>query len=118
MTYITEEEEHYFDNMTSDTVILLERNNAKFKIKRNQVYCYGIVNFNNKSDYKQIKEFNFLGYLGVQGIPIPANYNYKEHNCKTSNRRIQYTETWCPAELSRYAHACLGKPERIIIFKQ
>lgn len=116
MTYITEEEEQELDERNELT---LKRNNIIFQIHSNNVYCYGEVNFKESSDdCKQIATFNFLDYLGWKGVMLPSDYHYDTHECHSPLTSYRWYETWQPDVLARYAHGCLNKPERIVLFRR
>ena len=115
MTYITEEEEQKLDDGKE---LILKRGNVSFQIHGNNIYCYGEVDFHEGSDdCKQIATFNFLNYLHEKGICIPSDYDYEHHVCNSPINKYRWTETWNPDDLARYAHGCLNKPNRIILFK-
>lgn len=116
MTYISEEEESLIDR---GKTLNLQRGDAEFTIESYDIYCYGEVNFDLSSDdmYK-IDNLNFLDYLkGASGYPICSDYDYESHTCKSPISCYRITETWHPSVLARYAHGCLGKPQRIVLFK-
>ena len=116
MTYITEEEEQKLDDSEE---LILERGNMSFQINYNNIYCYGEVDFHEGSDdCKQIATFNFLNYLGWKGIVIPSDYYYDTHECHTPIKPYRWRETWKPDVLARYAHGCLNKPQRIVLFRR
>jgi len=117
MTYISKEEEKLLDANKQLDVI---RGNQNFSINLNNTYCYGQVDFNTGSDdMYDIEDFDFLDYLtGFSGIHIRNGYNYKEHTCTSTERRCGWTETWNPAIVAQFAHGCLGKPERIVLFRK
>ena len=116
MTYITEEEEQKLDDGKELT---LKRGNVSFQIHSNNTYCYGEVDFHEGSDdCKQIATFNFLDYLGWKGIIIPSDYHYDTHECHSPLRSYRWYETWQPDVVARYAHGCLNKPKRIVLFRK
>lgn len=116
MTYITEEEEQKLDESKE---LVIERGNMIFKVHHNNIYCYGEVNFKEGSDNcKQIATFNFLDYLGWKGIMLPSDYHYDTHECHSPLTSYRWYETWQPDVLARYAHGCLNKPERIVLFRR
>lgn len=116
MTYITEKEESEIDN---GKILVLTRGDRQLTIEPRRVYCYGEVDFNTGSDdMKQIDNFNFLDYLnGFNGLPVYSDYDYNTHTCRSPIKRLRWTETWRPAIIAQYAHGCLGKPPRIVLFK-
>lgn len=116
MTYISQDEEFILDKQEE---LNITRGNREFIIKPREVYCYGNVNLNtNSTDYNIIDGFDFLNYLSWAGLKIVSNYTYKTHKCSSPHSKPLWTETWSPAEIAQYAHACLNKPERIVLFKE
>lgn len=116
MTYISEEEENVLDEGKQLTI---ERGDASFIIHKNNVYCYGEVDFSIDSlDCQQIATFNFLNFLLGVGVKIPSDYDYENHECHSPIRHYRWTETWSPEVLARYAYACLNKPKRVALFKR
>ena len=116
MTYITEEEEQKLDESKE---LVIERGNMIFQVHHNNIYCYGEVNFKEGSDdCKQIATFNFLDYLGWKGVMLPSDYHYDTHECHSPLTSYRWYETWQPDVLARYAHGCLNKPERIVLFRR
>lgn len=115
MTHITEEEEKQLDEGKQITIT---RGDATFDIQPTSIYCYGNVDFSTgSSDYDIIESFDFLNYLTAIGLPIVSRYNYEKHECSSTMDKCLWTETWNPAEIAQYIHGCLGKPERIVLFK-
>ena len=116
MTYITEEEEQKLDEGKE---LILKRGNASFQVHGNNIYCYGKVDFREGSnDCKQIATFTFLDYLELKGIALPSDYHYDTHECYSPLKSHRWYETWRPDVLARYAHGCLNKPERIVLFRR
>ena len=115
MTYISEEEEELLDKGKSLTLI---RGDRTFKIEYNTIYCYGKVDFTTGSDdMETIEDIQSLNHLSkYKPMPIYADYNYENHECRSPLKRCRWTETFHPSIVAQYAHGCLGKPERIIIF--
>lgn len=116
MTYINEEEEQKLDNGEE---VKINRGDKTFIIHRNNVYCYGEVDFRKGSeDCEEIANFSFLNFLGYKGVVIPSDYDYEHHECHSPIKYYRWTETWRPDVLARYAHGCLNKPKRIALFKR
>ena len=116
MTYLTEEEEQ---NLDDGKELILKRGNSSFRVHCNNIYCYGEVDFHEGSDdCKQIATFNFLDYLDWKGIVIPSDYHYDTHECHSPIKSYRIYETWKPDVLSRYAHGCLNKPKRVVLFRR
>ena len=117
MTYITEEEELLLDNI-KDNYVNLDRENRTFTIKVNNIFCYGDVDFHNDDDLNTINSFKFLNHLDAVGVKIYSNYDYETHTCSSPNKTLLYTETFQPIDLVKYAHGCLNKPKKLILFSQ
>lgn len=116
MTYINEKEEELIDNGKE---LNIERNGKTYKIKPNQIYCYGEIDFSdNSEDNQKINTFDCLNYLdGFTGISICSNYDYNNHICLSNIPEYQWTHTWNLSKLCQYAHGCLNKPKRVLMFK-
>lgn len=115
MIPINEAEEEEIDNIDSK-VLKFQRGNKTFSVRRNNIYCYGEVDFNDEKTLNEIKDFNFLSYLAEVGVSIYSRYDYATHSCSSPKHCCLWTETWNPAILAKMAHGYLGKPERILLF--
>lgn len=116
MTSISKEEEDLLDEGKD---IEINRGNRTFIIKHKKLYCYGEVDFTNGSnDLTEINTFNFLEHLdNFTGVCICSDYDYEHHECHSPIEQYRYIHTWQPAKLCQYAHACLKKPKRIVLFR-
>lgn len=115
ISYLTDEEEKRLDDGESITIT---RGSLKAPIDSHNVYCYGEVDFSKDSkDLEQIAIFNFLSHLNFTGARIPSDYDYETHTCHSPIPFYRYTETWRPEVLTRYAHACINKPSKIVLFR-
>ena len=112
MTSLTEDEEKAIDDKK---VIRLVRGKYEYTLDPNCVYCYGDVNFGkNSSDMNTIAKFDF-SY--DRGLFVPANYNYETHTAMSDIDKYKMYDTTDIATIVRYAHGCLNKPKKVIIFK-
>ena len=99
--------------------VTINRGDKTFIVHHNNIYCYGEVDFRKGSeDCEEIANFSFLNFLGSKGVVIPSDYDYERHECHSPIRYYRWSETWRPDVLARYAHACLNKPKRIVLFKR
>lgn len=115
MIPISEQEENEIDKGGELSV---KRHNLEFNIETKDIYCYGKINFDNGSeDMDTLSEFNWLDFMTERGKSIPANYNHKNHTCRTDTDRVKYFDTTRPELVAQYAHGLLGKPERVLIFR-
>lgn len=117
MIAISEDEETTIDNI-GDSNINFTRGNRIFSVTMKDIYCYGEVDFNDEDILNKINSFKFLNHLDAKGVNIPAGYNYNTNTCDSTSRRLKWSETWSPAELAKFAHGCLNKPKRILLFNQ
>lgn len=116
MTYINEEEEREIDEMENGFIELV-RGNRVFSINHYKIHCYGDIDLNDKETIEIINKFKFLDFLsGFSGIPIYSRYDYNTHCCHSPKKYPLISETWQPIDLVKYAHGCLNKPKRIILF--
>lgn len=118
MTSISEEEEYRLD---TDKKITIVRDNILFTVNIKNVYCYGVIDFDDYSDdYNAIDNFDWFKACTTQGKFVPNNYNYESHAVEqdSKNKYIQDIETWSPAQYTQYLHGCLGKPHRVLIFNR
>ena len=115
MIPISEKEELAIDNGFLQTT----RDGFTFSIDKSTVICYGEIDFStNSDDFDVIQDMNWLDHLDSIGIPVPADYDYKEHCCYSPNKFYRYYDTTNPAVITQYIHGRLGKPERCCIFKE
>ena len=115
MSYLTQEEELALDNEEEITII---RGDHTFVINKENLRCYGVIDFDNDSDdMERLSELTFLEHLNGRGIALPARYNYKKHSCLTNTRRPQYYDTTSPEKYIKYVHGFLGHPKIPVIFE-
>lgn len=115
MVSITDEQEKRLDDEGS---LFLIQNDKEFFIEKENKPIYGQIDFNtNSDDYNVLETMNWLDDLTALGIPIPSNYNYKEHCCYSPTRKYKYYDTTNPAKVAQFLHASMGKPERVCIFR-
>lgn len=114
MIPITEDDEQKLDKGSLRVII----DSKEFFIFPNNVICYGEIDFSNDSeDMNTISNMNWLDHLTLRGVTVPSDYNYEDHCCYPPGKYIRYYDTTNPSIVAKYAHACLGKPQRCCIFK-
>lgn len=112
---LTNKEEEELDNGNS---IQIKVDAISYNIDPKNVYCYGDIDFNHSSDdYKLISTFRWLEHLIFRGICVPSNYNLKTHSCASHNHKPMWYDTVRPEIVTEYAYGCIGKPKKVIIFK-
>lgn len=115
MAPLNDNQEQDLDTKDSVTIKIGKQ---EIEVDKRDVLAYGDISFDdNSSDVDIIENLNFLDNCSaMKGEVIPANYDYKTHTCKSKLKCYQITETWNPLYVCKYAHGCLGKPKKIIIF--
>jgi hypothetical protein len=115
MTSLEDDEEKLLDN---NKTISITRGHMTFIIKPNDIVAYGEIDFENGSeDLDYIYTLNFYKNNMLSGVIVPSEYDYKTHTVTSDikgGRRFDTTQTDI---VCQYAHGCLGKPKRTIIFK-
>lgn len=115
VTSLTDKEEDAIDR--GDT-ITIERGNCTFTISPKDIYVYGEIDFNNKSeDMSVIADLNWFATYEDYGMCMPANYDYKTHSARSPFNIPQWIDTTCCEKAAQYAHGFIGKPKRTVIFK-
>ena len=111
---ITEEQEKELDK----GFLKYKDSKSTFNIDSSCKPIYGPIDFTTGSDdYNVIETMNWLDHLTSIGIIVPSDYNYEEHCCYSPYKRPRYYDTTNPAIVAQYKYACLGKPERVCIFR-
>lgn len=112
MIEIDEKEELKIDKL-GDKILSLERGDRIFNITKDKIYCYGEVDFNSREDLETIEDFKFV----TDYVQYITRYDYDKHCSYSFGKKPSWSETNSSAKLAKFAHGCLGKPERIILFK-
>lgn len=109
---LTDEQERDLDKHTS---IDLNLGNRTIKINSDNLICYGDVDFTtNSSDYNQVAKLIKNDIIAH----IPTDYNYNLHCCISPNKSYRTVETTDVSRIVQYFHGKLGKPKKVIIFKE
>lgn len=105
---ITEEEEKFidinefikFDNTTID---------------KQNIYCYGVIDINNKQDINYIDKFNLIN-LDDENF-VHSNFDYENGTVQIDNNVVLKHPTWDNIKWFKYNYLLIGKPKRVIIYK-
>lgn len=93
-------------------------NKVEFHIEPDDVYCYGDIDFNEDSeDFETLDGFNWLNDK-LNGIHMPIDYDYATHTCLSPTSKYRTNECRSCAKMTQYAHAAIGKPKYVCIFKE
>lgn len=115
MEPITEEQEARIDKAEKYYgAIRFEHPNGSIIDSKN-IYLYGEVNLNDKNDVRQIER---LKLIDEEGNYIYSNFNYDKGNFITIDRRAKCYPTFNPLTWFMYCHCLIGKPKRIIVYRQ
>lgn len=110
---ISERDEHQLD---AGKTVKLVIENLDFSVDPRNVICYGkidISDFNSK-DFEQIDRIAMLD----EPVHLPLNYDYDTHSCISDKPFYKTCESLSAGEYIQYICGCLGKPQRIVIFRQ
>lgn len=113
MRSISEEEENridkskiYFGDIRYET--------KDFIVKSDDIYLYGEVDFDNEDDLFNITKFNLIN---ERGNHIYSTFDYNKGSFVTKDGVPKMYETWDPILWFKYCHCLIGKPKRIIVYK-
>lgn len=84
-------------------------------INKDNIYCYGQFDINNKEDINYIKKFNIINL--DDNNPIYTNYDFNKGIVSVEGNVIKTSECYNPIEWFKYKYLLIGKPERIIVYK-
>lgn len=109
---LTDNEER---NLDKHIPINLNLGNRTINVSSDNLICYGDVDFStNSPDYNQIKKLIKNDIV----VHIPVDYNYNLHCCISPNKMYRTVETTDVSKIVQYFHGKLGKPKKVIIFKE
>lgn len=121
MTGITDKQEELLEageniSVDFDYEIRGEKRIKKFEISNKSCYCYGTVDFDNPEDVDVINKYDWIGD-SYNGAFVPRRFNYKDNTTELVNNKVATVETFSNILLTKVAHAAIGKPEKLAIFK-
>lgn len=112
ITHLSKEEEIKLESLKDDNIILV-RGNKTFNVSKKKIFCYGDIDFNNEDD---IAIINNIKFVNDKPIHLPSDYDFASHECRPKTKGVKYYESWDEAKICKYAYACIGKPNKIILF--
>ena len=110
---ITEEEENEIDKSERITGSVSYKNGSR-TINGNDIYMYGKVDLNDESDVELINKFNLID---EEGGHVYSHFDFDKGVAETVNGRLHYYTTFNPLLWFKYCYCLIGKPERIIVYK-
>lgn len=115
MTSITEKEEKLLD---ANKTIQITRGNREFIIEPTNIICYGEIDYSNSSeDLDFIAQLDWYKTNSFCGFIMPSEYNYEDHTVTADIKGGRRFDTTQCDLVAQYAHGCIGKPKRTVIFK-
>ena len=112
---ITEEQEQKLDAGES---LFIETDRDNFHVNPQLCYAYGKLDLSpNSEDIKTMIEANWFQSFFVN-IRMFSNYDYKTHSVTSDIPGGRWFETCNMNEYLPYLHGCIGKPKRVLIFKE
>ena len=116
MAPITDEDELILDE---GRAIFVEINGRNVKLTNKSVICYGCVDFgSDSSDMDFIRNLGWCEGDCFRGTALPSRYNYKNHTAVGNLHGVLWFDTCRTDDVLRYKHGCLGKPKRIVVWKE
>lgn len=115
MIGISEEQEKKLINNEN---VVIETDRGIFNISPDLCYTYGELDLSpNSPDIIKLYEGNPFNNLNIR-ISVPAEYEYENHCIVSSIRGGSWYNTSNIKDYLPYLHGCIGKPKRIVIFKE
>lgn len=113
MEAITEEDEKRIDECIEKNKYIKFNKGDKI-IDEKSICTYGSIDVNNPDD---IKIINKLGLIDEAGATIHSNFNFDAGTFTTIDRKAKFYTTWKPIDWFKYCYCLIGKPARIIVYK-
>lgn len=114
MAGITEEQEKDLDN---GKIITIETSIGCFDVNPDMCYCYGELDLSpNSKDINRIYEAHWFDNFNTN-IHLVSEYDYETHSVTSDIPGGRWYESFNPKHYIPYLHGCIGKPKRIVIFK-
>ena len=114
MEAISEEEEKRIDNSKKYYDNIRWKRPDGSVVDAKDIYLYGEVNIDNEEDIDYIIKYNLID---DNNNWMYSNFDYDSGTCTTINRRCKSYPTWDAFTWFLYNYVLIGKPKRIIIYK-
>jgi len=108
MQSITEKQEAKLDEEKS---IILAVGGDIINVSKESIYCYGEINSNNEDDARTIIRFNLVN---EDGTCIHSNINEQYQTIKPPT----FVFSTNPLLVWDYSYTLVGRPKRIIVYRQ
>ncbi len=114
LTYLTDEEEA---RLEAQEDITITRGDLEFTIRTSLLYAYGNLDLTPKSELlKQMHDAPWLNRVYVRHF-MPSNYNFETHTSVANSKLGNWFDTDNPATFMPFLWNCIGRPEKVVIFK-
>lgn len=115
MAPITAEQEEQLNN--EDYIIIKDQFGQSFVVTDNKCYAYGELDLSPKSDnIRKIAESNWFKNLYINIIML-SEYDYETNTVTSDVEGGRWYETDNVETYLPFLHAKIGKPERVVIFR-
>lgn len=114
MEPITEEQENRIDKSEKYYGSIRYDRGDGAVIDAKSIYLYGEVNFEDENDIYQIERFNLIN---EDGNYIYSNFDYDKGCFTTIEGKAKSYPTWNALTWFKYCYCLIGKPKRIIVYK-
>ena len=108
MQEITEQQEAKLDE---EKCIILVVGDDILNVSKDSIYCYGEVNSSNEEDARAIIKFNLTN---EEGTCIHSNINEQYRTAKPPT----FVFSTNPLLVWNYAYTLVGRPKRVIVYRQ
>lgn len=115
---ITEEEEQYIDNAVKYYGEIRHIKNDGTIIHAKDIYLYGEIDFNNEDDIFNIENFNLINSNSDSHNWTYSNFDFEKGCCTTIDGSLKVIDINDPLQWFKYNYVLIGKPKRIIVYKQ
>mgnify|MGYP006982386358 CR=1 FL=1 len=115
MEAISEEEERRIDNSKWYYDSIRWKRSDGSVVNAKDIYLYGEVDINKEEDINYIMKYHLID--DDDNNWMPSNFDYDAANFTTINNKRKEFTTWDAFEWFLYNHVLIGKPKRIIIYK-
>lgn len=115
MAPITEKQEYLLDEADSLDIVI---DGVTRTIDKRSIYFYGKINFDEDGNDMAIAEnMELIPIIDTRGYSIPSRYNYNKHTAIGNEKGPYHYDTIRTDLVLKYKHGCLGKPERVVVWK-
>lgn len=116
MEAIDEDIERQIDNSEKYYGQICYKKDNDNVIPAKNIFLYGELDIENPDDLDNIEMFELIGKNMGDNF-IYTGFNYDDGTIEVHNNIITGYNTWNPILWFKYCHCLIGKPKRIIVYK-